>query len=158
MNRFQNPQIKVNSKQKYAQLYAQFPTIDKKWTPIKQKNVEIQISSNPSHVITRIQFPIQLAARCTIHRAQGLTLDQLAFNSTSVTKEWFDMHIIISNSFKRMFTFKNLLKNRNNNSTSLEQFTLSIITQILSCCRKRNFLSQNDCKIQIIHCMFECLL
>lgn len=50
MDRFQNPQIKVNSRLKYAQ----FPTIDKKWTPIIQKNVEIQISSNPSHVITRI--------------------------------------------------------------------------------------------------------
>jgi hypothetical protein len=111
MDRFQNPQIKVNSKLKYAQLYAQFPTIDKKWTLIKQKIVEIQISSNPFHVITRIQFPIQLATRRTMHRAQGLTLDLLAFNSTSVTKEWFHIHIIISNSFKRMFTFKNLLNN-----------------------------------------------
>ncbi len=36
MDRFQNRQIKVNNKQKYAQLYEQFPTIDKKWTPIKQ--------------------------------------------------------------------------------------------------------------------------
>jgi hypothetical protein len=54
MDTFQNPQIKVNSRLKYAQFYAQFPTIDKKWTPIIQKNVEIQINSNPSHVITRI--------------------------------------------------------------------------------------------------------
>jgi hypothetical protein len=29
-----------------------------------------------------------------------------------------------------MFTFKKLLNNKNNNSTSLEQFTFSIITQI----------------------------
>jgi hypothetical protein len=36
---------------------------------------KIQISSNPSHVITRIQFPIQLATRRTMHCAQGLTLD-----------------------------------------------------------------------------------
>jgi hypothetical protein len=50
------------------------------------KIVEIQIGSNPFHVITRIQFPIHLFARCTIHCAQGLILNQLAFNPIGVTK------------------------------------------------------------------------
>jgi len=34
----------------------------------------------------KIQFPIQLAIARTIHHLQGLTLDRLAFDPTSVTK------------------------------------------------------------------------
>jgi len=48
--------------------------------------LKIQIGSNPFHVITRIQFPIHLFARCTIHCAQGLTLNRLEFNQIGVTK------------------------------------------------------------------------
>jgi hypothetical protein len=51
---FQNLQIWVNIRIEYAQLYEFF---------------EIQIGSNPFDVITRIQFPIHLIARCTIHCA-----------------------------------------------------------------------------------------
>jgi len=65
-------------------IYKQFPTIDKKCTPIKQKI--IQSSNNPFHIIIGIQFPIQLAITCTIHRAQGLTFDHLAFDPSGITK------------------------------------------------------------------------
>jgi hypothetical protein len=38
--------------------------IKKKWTPIDWKFIEIQIGTNPTHIITRIQFLIQLVLRC----------------------------------------------------------------------------------------------
>jgi len=53
----------------------------------RQQNKKlIQSSNNPCHIITRIQFPIQLAITCTIHQAQGLTLDHLAFDPSGITK------------------------------------------------------------------------
>ncbi len=51
-----------------------------------QKFVEIQINSSPNHIITRIQYLIQLVVHHTIHLAQGLTFDHLVFDPTSVTK------------------------------------------------------------------------
>ncbi len=75
---FHNPQNGINTRIKNFHIYEQFLTIDKKWTPIEQKNVEIQINSNP--IITRIQFPIQLVVGRIIHQAQGLTFDHLAFD------------------------------------------------------------------------------
>jgi ATP-dependent exoDNAse (exonuclease V) alpha subunit len=60
-------------------VYEEFPRLDKNWTPIERKVVEIQIGNNPFHTITKNQFPIQLVTSCTIHHSQGLTLDHLAF-------------------------------------------------------------------------------
>jgi hypothetical protein len=40
----------------------------------------IQIDSNSTHIITRMQFPIQLAIACIIHQTQGLTLHHLALD------------------------------------------------------------------------------
>jgi hypothetical protein len=54
--------------------------------PIKQKITKIQIINTPFHIITRIQFPIQLTITHTIHQAQGLTLDHLAFDPSDITK------------------------------------------------------------------------
>jgi hypothetical protein len=51
----------------------------------KQKIAKIQIGSNPSHIITRIQFPIQLVIACTIHQTQGLTFDRFAFDPSGIT-------------------------------------------------------------------------
>ncbi len=64
----------------------EIPRLDEQWTLIECKIVEIQIESNPSHTITIIQFPIQLASACTIHHSQGLIFDHLTFDLTSVTK------------------------------------------------------------------------
>ncbi len=67
-------------------LYKKLTTIDKKWTAIEQKIAKIQIGSNLSHIITRIQFTIQLTATRTIHQAQGLTLHRLTFDPSGITK------------------------------------------------------------------------
>ncbi len=57
---FHNPHIRHNTRIKNLQIYDEFPRLDKQWTPIKRKIAKIQIGSNLSHTITRIQFPIQL--------------------------------------------------------------------------------------------------
>jgi hypothetical protein len=56
------------------------------WTPIEPISKDIQIGSNSFHIITRTQFPIQLATTHTIHQAQGLTLDYLTFDPIKVYK------------------------------------------------------------------------
>jgi hypothetical protein len=83
---FHNPQIEHNTQIKNLQIYDEFPRLDKQWTLIERKIPEIQIGSNPSQIITRIQFPIQLTTIQIIHRSQGLTLYRLTFDSTNVTK------------------------------------------------------------------------
>ncbi len=57
---FHNPQIGINMKIKNSHIYKQFFTTNKKWTPIEQKIAEIQIGSNPFHIIIKIQFLVQL--------------------------------------------------------------------------------------------------
>ncbi len=59
---------------------------NKNWTPIQQKSVEIQIGSNPIHIITKVQFSIQWTMGHTIHQAQRLTLEHLIFDPSNVTK------------------------------------------------------------------------
>jgi len=66
----------------------------KKWTPIEQKIIKIQISNNTFHIITEIQFPIQLATTHTIHQTQGLTIDLLAFDPSGVTKHGLTYNIL----------------------------------------------------------------
>jgi hypothetical protein len=56
------------------------------WTLTKPISKDIQIGSNSIHIITKIQFPIQLVATHTIHQTQGLTLDHLAFDPNGVYK------------------------------------------------------------------------
>jgi hypothetical protein len=56
------------------------------WTFIKPLFKDIQIASNSIHVITRMQFPIQLVATHVIHQAKGLTLDHLTFDPNGVYK------------------------------------------------------------------------
>jgi hypothetical protein len=60
--------------------------IEKTWTPIEPLVKEIRAGKSQTYVVTRIQFPIQLAAARTIHRSQGLSLDELAFDPTNVRK------------------------------------------------------------------------
>jgi hypothetical protein len=56
------------------------------WTPIEPIFKDIQIGSNSTHIITRMQFPIQLTIGCTIHRTQVLTIDYLAFDLNGIYK------------------------------------------------------------------------
>ena len=52
--------------------------IKSSWTPIKRITLQRTTENNSS--VMRTQFPIKLAYACTIHRAQGLTMEKLAFD------------------------------------------------------------------------------
>jgi len=72
------------TKTKNAHLYEH--EIHPTWTLIEPISKDIQIGSNSSHIITIIQFLIQLVTTGTIHWTRGLTLDYLAFDPTNVYK------------------------------------------------------------------------
>jgi hypothetical protein len=73
------------------------------WTPIEPISKDIQISLNSFHIITRIQFPTQLAASCIIHQTQGLTLDYLTFDPTNIYKHGLTYTIISCVQKKEIF-------------------------------------------------------
>jgi hypothetical protein len=58
--------------------------MESKWTPIKLIIKDIRVGKSQSFIITKIQFPIQHATTRTIHRSQGLSLDELLFDPTNV--------------------------------------------------------------------------
>ena len=61
-------------------------TIDSIWTPIEPQTKEIIIGKNQTHLITCIQFPIQLAADQTIQHSQGLSLNETEFDPKGANK------------------------------------------------------------------------
>ncbi len=68
-------------------IYEQFPIIIKNGHLLNSFFfIEIQIGSNLSHIIIRIQFLIQPPSTHTIHHAQGLTFDHLTFDIIGATK------------------------------------------------------------------------
>jgi hypothetical protein len=82
---FNNPQCGQFTRITNAHSYEH--EIHPTWTLIEPIFKDIEISSNSFHIITRTQFPIQLAATSIIHQAQGLTLDYFAFDPTNVYKD-----------------------------------------------------------------------
>jgi hypothetical protein len=93
---FPNQKIGVLARKKSTHLYTY--NIQPNWTPIEPIIEDIKISENRSHIITRIQVPIQLIGTRTIHLSQGLSLDELAFDPINVKKTW----IIVYCSFLHM--------------------------------------------------------
>lgn len=61
-------------------------TINTLWTPIFPITKEIFIGKSETKRLIRKQFPIQQAATRTIHRSQGLTLEEIALCPKKVNK------------------------------------------------------------------------
>ncbi len=94
---FPNQKIGMLVREKSTQLYTN--NIQSNWTPIETIIKNIKIGKNQTHIITRIQFSIQLTVAITIHQSQGLSLDESAFYPTNVKK-----HRLSYNVF--FFSFK----------------------------------------------------
>jgi hypothetical protein len=63
------------------------------WTPIEPMFKDIQIGSNSTHIIRRMQFPIQLTIGRTIYQTQGLTFDYLTFDPNGIYKHGLTCNI-----------------------------------------------------------------
>ena len=52
------------------------------WVPMEkaESNVRILSKSDVQPVIRRTQFPLILAGECTVHKLQGLTLEEIVVN------------------------------------------------------------------------------
>jgi hypothetical protein len=81
-------------------MYDKIQNLQKSWTPIERKIIEIQIDGNPSQIITRIKFSIQLVVVSITHHAQGLTLDHLTFDPSGVTKHGLTYTILFRTKCK----------------------------------------------------------
>lgn len=79
---FSDTEIGKQQRNKFKQLYD--INISPNWTPILRIAKSLAMSHNKLQITIRKQFPIQLSCARTIHRTQGLTLDQLAFDPTGV--------------------------------------------------------------------------
>ena len=98
---FSDPEIGKQQRSKFKQLYA--INILPNWTPIFRIEKSLAMSPNKLLITIRKQFPIQLACARTIHRIQWLTLDQIAFDPTGVTK-----HGLVYTALSRVRTIDSL--------------------------------------------------
>jgi hypothetical protein len=82
---FFNSEIRITIRFSNLQLYKEFD-VDFTWSPTESVAKKIRIRKNQTHLITQIQFPIQLAIASTIYRSQGLSFDDVVFNPFGVNK------------------------------------------------------------------------
>jgi exonuclease III len=80
--KFYDSNIGHRQANKLAYLYR--PEISQDWIPILRIAKPMSLTSNTTQLKIRKQFPIQLACARTIHRSQGLTLDNVAFDPTGI--------------------------------------------------------------------------
>ena len=79
---FVDPNVGKMQREKFHELYND--NFSPSWTPIFRVAKPLPCARGNTQTTIRKQFPIQLACVRTIHRAQGLTLDRLAFNPINI--------------------------------------------------------------------------
>ena len=79
---FVDPIVGKLQREKFHEFYDE--KISPTWTPIFCVINPLSLSKERKQTNVRKQFPIQLACARTIHRAQGLTLDGLAFDPIGI--------------------------------------------------------------------------
>jgi len=102
------------------------------WTLIEPIYKDIQIGSNSPHIITRTQFPIQLVVTHTVHQAQGLTLNYLAFDPNNVHKHGLTYTKLFHVKKKEIFYLLQPLQMKNiqiDPSVAMEMCRLQTIAQ-----------------------------
>ena len=82
--KFYDPKIGHQQAKKLASLYSCH--ISKDWIPILRIARPISIIEKTRHLKIRKHFLVQLACAHTMHRSQGLTLDNVAFDSSGIRK------------------------------------------------------------------------
>ena len=75
---FEDSLTGVHWRQKYSHLYNK--TITGSWTPILEATRSFSIQHYKSYHVIRRQFPLQMAAGKTIHKAQGSTLNNVVLH------------------------------------------------------------------------------
>ena len=71
------------------------------WVPIEKAEASIRIRTNKdsSPAVTRTQFPLMLAQGCTVHKVQGLTLEEVIISFDLVKQKNFNygqMYVALS--------------------------------------------------------------
>ena len=82
--KFYDPKIGHHQAKKMASLYSFH--ISEYWIPILRIERPISIIEKTRHLKIRKHFLVQLACAHTMHRSQGLTLDNVAFDPSGIRK------------------------------------------------------------------------
>jgi len=93
---------------------------EQKRTLIEHKIVRIKIGNNPSHIIMKIQFPIQLTTTCMLHCSQKLFIDCLTFDPIGVIR-----HGLTYITLSRLYSKKQLFYSHHYYTKSFKYIILS---------------------------------
>jgi hypothetical protein len=93
--------LENSQREKFHELYDK--NISPSWTPIFRIAKPFPCTRGKNQTTIQKQFPIQLACARTIHRAQGLTLDKLAFDPSNIRT-----HGLVYTTLSRVKTMNSL--------------------------------------------------
>ena len=149
---FKDRRIGHGTRQENLTLYTS--NTPRTWTPIRKISKEIQIGHNMLNIITRTQFPIQPASARTIHRAQGLSMDSLAFEPKKIRT-----HGLIYTALSRVRDPNNLyiLSELHKEQIKVDTTVLEEIKRLHTCARwislhrQMKRLPKNTIKIQSLN-------
>ena len=101
---FDDPQIGVQRRLQYKRLYKK--SIHESWTPVFDVERTFIYGRARNATIQRIQFPLVPAAGCSVHRAQGSTLNKVVIDLTqNKTRKVPHLHYV---ALSRVKSIKNL--------------------------------------------------